>query len=172
MARPTTKEELLRAADEGIQAVWDRADELGEGARWEDPDDRDHCVRDVVAHLREWQRMMLTWYRDGMAGHAPDMPAPGHTWRTLPMLNAEIWARYQDTTDQEVRQGLAETHAQLRAIVVSHTEAELFEKQHYPWTGSTSLASYLVSATSSHYSWATTKLSRRRVVASASRLGP
>ncbi|SDD11945.1 hypothetical protein SAMN05216410_2880 [Sanguibacter gelidistatuariae] len=163
MVRPTTKEELLRASDDGLQAVWDGAAELGEGARWDDPDDRDHSVRDVVGHLREWQRMMLGWYDDGMAGRAPVMPAPGHTWRTTPALNAEIWVRYQDTTELEVREGLAETHARLRAIIMSHTEDELFEKTRYPWTGSTSLGSYVVSATSSHYAWAATKLRRRRV---------
>lgn len=161
MARPTTRDELLRASDDGLQAVWDRAAALPAGSRWEDPDDRDRCVRDVVAHLREWQRMMLTWYDDGMAGRTPVMPAPGHTWRTLPVLNAQIWARYQDTTEQEVRDGLAETHARLRAIITSHTDDELFVKKCYPWTGSTSLGSYLVSATSSHYAWAETKLRRR-----------
>ena len=161
MTRPITKDELLRAMDEGLQAVRDSAAQISDGARWQDPDDRDHCVRDVVAHLREWQRMMLTWYDAGMAGRTPVMPAPGHTWRTLPALNAEIWARYQDTTELEVREGLAETHARLRAIICSHTEDELFEAQHYPWTGSTSLGSYLVSATSSHYAWAVTTLRRR-----------
>lgn len=162
MSRPTTKDELLRASEDGLQAVWDLAAELPEGTWWDEPDDRDHCVRDVVAHLREWQRMMLTWYTDGMAGRTPAIPAPGHTWRTLPALNAEIWARYQDTTEQEVREGLTETHARLRAIICSHTDDELFEKKHYPWTGSTSLGSYLVSATSSHYAWAVTRLRRQR----------
>lgn len=161
MVRPTTKDELLRASDDGLQAVWESAAKFPDGTRWEDPDGRDRCVRDVVAHLREWQRMMLTWYDDGMAGRRPVMPAPGYTWKTLPVLNAAIWARYQDTTELEVREGLAQTHARLRWIIASHTDAELFDKQHYPWTGSTSLGSYLVSATSSHYAWAVTALRRR-----------
>ena len=162
MTRPITKDELLRAIDEGLQDVWETAAQIPDGTRWEDPDDRDHCVRDVVAHLREWQRMMLTWYDDGMGGRTPVMPAPGHTWQTLPALNAEIWTRYQETTELEDREGLAETHARLRAIIASHTDAELFDTQHYPWTGSASLGSYLVSATSSHYAWAATKLRRQR----------
>lgn len=39
-------------------------------------------------------------------------------------------------------------------IIEKHTDEELFTKKKYKWTGSTSLGSYLISATSSHYDWA------------------
>ena len=41
-------------------------------------------------------------------------------------------------------------------------DEELFTKKKYHWTGSTSLGSYLVSATSSHYDWAL-KLIRKSI---------
>jgi hypothetical protein len=37
------------------------------------------------------------------------------------------------------------------SIIEKHTDEELFTKKKYKWTGSTSLGSYLISATSSHY---------------------
>ena len=40
------------------------------------------------------------------------------------------------------------------SIIEKHTEEELFTKKKYKWTSSTSLGSYLISATSSHYDWA------------------
>lgn len=39
----------------------------------------------------------------------------------------------------------------VREIIKALTNTELFEKKHFPWTGSTSLGTYVVSATSSHY---------------------
>jgi hypothetical protein len=39
-------------------------------------------------------------------------------------------------------------------IIEKHSDHELFTKKLYKWTGSTSLGSYLVSNTSSHYTWA------------------
>ncbi|MEM7107806.1 MAG: ClbS/DfsB family four-helix bundle protein [Bacteroidota bacterium] len=39
-------------------------------------------------------------------------------------------------------------------MIEEHSEEELFEKKRYKWTGTTSLAAYLISATSSHYDWA------------------
>jgi hypothetical protein len=39
-------------------------------------------------------------------------------------------------------------------MIEKHTDEELFEKKKYPWTGSTSLGAYFISATCSHYLWA------------------
>jgi len=36
-------------------------------------------VRDVVAHLNEWHLFIMRWYKDGMQGKKPDMPAAGYT---------------------------------------------------------------------------------------------
>jgi hypothetical protein len=44
------------------------------------------------------------------------------------------------------------------ALITAHTDAELFTKKHYNWTGTTSLGAYFISATSSHYDWAMKKL--------------
>jgi hypothetical protein len=44
----------------------------------------------------------------------------------------------------------------------THSDEELFEKKRYQWTGTTSLGSYLVSATSSHYEWALKLIKRAR----------
>jgi len=39
------------------------------------------------------------------------------------------------------------------AIIEIHNDDELFTKKKYNWTGTTSLGSYFISATSSHYDW-------------------
>jgi hypothetical protein len=44
------------------------------------------------------------------------------------------------------------------SLIEAHTDAELFTKKLYPWTGTTSLGAYLISSTSSHYDWAMKKL--------------
>jgi len=123
---------------------------------------RDKNVRDVFAHLYEWQLMMLTWYKIGMAGSKPDMPAKGFTWKTTPELNAVIWGKHQKTSMKQAQKKLTTSHEALQQIIASHTNDELFTKRRYPWTGTTSLGSYLVSATSSHYDWAL-KILRRYV---------
>ncbi|MDR1213109.1 MAG: ClbS/DfsB family four-helix bundle protein, partial [Propionibacteriaceae bacterium] len=43
-----------------------------------------------------------------------------------------------------------------------HTNDELFSRGVYPWTKSTTLGAYFVSATSSHYDWAMKKLRKHK----------
>ena len=162
MPRPTTKAELLAASTashETLTRLLDSAppDVLEAEFAFED---RDRCVRDVLGHLHEWHLMMLGWYRVGMGGERPAIPAAGHSWRTLPALNAEIWARCQERDLATTRAVLEESQAQVLALVAAHTDEELFTKRRYPWTGTTSLAAYLVSATCSHDEWAIRKLRR------------
>lgn len=111
-------------------------------------------IRDVLAHLHHWHLMMLDWYTIGMKGQKPEMPAKGYTWKTTSDLNHEIHKKYQDVDLHIVRSDLNTSFESLQELIKKHSNNELFEKKRYPWTGSTSLGAYLVSATSSHYDWA------------------
>jgi hypothetical protein len=124
-------------------------------------EDRDRNVRDVLGHLHEWHKLFETWYREGMSGRQPEIPAPGYTWRTLPALNRDIiWKACQGRGLQDTRSALERSHRRIHKLIEAHTDDELFTKKRYPWTGSTSLGAYLISATSSHYDWALAKLRR------------
>lgn len=162
MPRPTTRQALLDAGAESRR----RLDELLASLP---PDaltatfgfeDRDRCVRDVLGHLDAWNEMMLGWYTEGMAGRRPAIPAEGHTWRTLPALNATIWQHVQRVDLASTRTRLDASRERVRALVVAHTDDELFTKRRYAWTGTTSLGAYLVSCTSSHDEWAIKKIRR------------
>lgn len=111
-------------------------------------------IRDVLAHLDHWHRMLLEWYKVGMGGEKPEMPAPGHSWKTVPQLNVEINEKYKDVDIETVRASFFESYQMVHECIVSHTDDELFTKKKYKWTGSTSMGSYFISATYSHYQWA------------------
>lgn len=164
MPRPTTRDELLTASEGRYQALLALVDGLPPDALRREFafEDRDRQVRDVLGHLHAWHLMMFRWYEEGMAGGRPAIPAPGYTWSTLPALNAEIWQRCQGVDLLTTRADLDRSHGRMQELIRSHTDAELFTKKLYPWTGSTSLGAYLVSATSSHYDWAAKKIRRHR----------
>ncbi len=117
-------------------------------------------IRDVLAHLHHWHLLMLGWYKEGMNGNKPEMPAKGHTWKTTPELNKEIQIMYNSTPLSKVKKMLQESFNEIQMIITAHTDSELFEKKKYEWTGTTSLGAYLVSATSSHYEWALKLISK------------
>jgi len=156
MSRPQDKTQLLTLS----QAVYDRlvqqVQELPEAKRQQPFPDMymNRNVRDVLAHLHHWHLLFLDWYREGMAGRKPVMPSEGYTWKTVPDLNRAIRDQYSHFSLDEILALLHDSYRSVQLIIMKHSNDELFEKKHYSWTGSTSLGSYLVSASSSHYEWA------------------
>ncbi len=156
MSRPKTKEELLRLSTDNYVKLMTTINLLPKNElQKEFPlGYLNRNLRDVLAHLHHWHLMFLEWYAHGMTGAKPDMPAKGYTWKTVPDLNKKIQDSYTDVSLTEVKKVLDESFNTLQKLIKNHSEKELFEKKKYPWTGSTSLAAYIISATSSHYDWA------------------
>lgn len=96
MSRPTTKPDLIEAANERFSKLWSLIDTMTEEEQnslflFED---RDKNLRDILVHLYEWHQMVNRWHRIGtIEGGIPEVPGKGYTWRTLPDLNLEIWKK-------------------------------------------------------------------------------
>jgi len=161
MPRPKNKDELLELSNSNFNNMleliesFDKDEIINGKIPFED---RDKNIRDILTHLHQWHLMMLDWYKVGMSGEKPDMPAKGYTWKTIVALNQEIWKKYQTTNYEESLKMIKKSFLDIQVLINKHTDNELFEKKKYKWTGTTSLGSYLVSATSSHYDWAMKKL--------------
>lgn len=164
MPRPKTKIELLTQSKNNyeklIQLISSYSkDELNQ----EFPEGTlNRNIKDVLLHLHEWHLLMLEWYKVGMRGDKPEMPEKGYTWKTLPKLNLEIWKRNKNVEPQVAKKLLDRSYKLTQEMIKKHSEEELFTKNKYKWTGSTSLGEYLISNTSSHYNWAF-KLIRRSI---------
>lgn len=80
MARPATKEDLLKYSPVGYKKT-DYIDSLPDEEKYVEfpKGTMNRNIRDVLAHLHQWHRVMLAWYRVGMEGEQPDMPAKGYT---------------------------------------------------------------------------------------------
>lgn len=170
MSRPTSTNELIRLAATRFEKLCTLCDSMStheraisfdfsnEANRKEAHWQRDKNVRDVLAHLYEWHQLLLTWVKDNRSGLSrPFLPSP-HTWRTYGKLNDQFWRQHQSTAPGEAEQLVRSSHEQVMALIKSFSDAELFEKGRFDWTGKTTLGSYCTSATSSHYEWAMKKI--------------
>ncbi|MDO5747459.1 MAG: ClbS/DfsB family four-helix bundle protein [Actinomycetaceae bacterium] len=170
MARPQTKDELIAAANTQCEKLKELLESLppeereadfplalaeGEaGAHWR----RDKNCKDVIVHLYEWQQLWLNWVNANMDGEdRPFLPSP-YTWKNYAGMNEEFTAKHQNTTYCEALELLETSHEEILAIVQILSNEELFTKKYFSFTGTTSLGSYTVSATSSHYDWAIKKI--------------
>ena len=156
MPRPQSKKELLKESQLSYEKLSQLIDSLSkEQLKKEFPKGTlNRNIRDVITHLHHWHLLMLDWYKVGMSGEKPFMPAKGYTWKTLPDFNKEVWKKYQKTSLTKAIKLLDKSFAEVRDLTKSHTNKELFEKKKYQWTGSTSLGQYLISNSVSHYNWA------------------
>ena len=163
MARPKSKDELLEAANLEFSNLWKLIDSMTKEEQTSIFlfEDRDKNLRDVLAHLYEWRIMLENWHRIGtIEGGIPQVPGEGYTWKTLPDLNMKIWEKYQDTPLSEAKKLLKESHLRIIDLIKSLTNEELFDKKVYKWTKTTTLGSYFVSGTSSHYTWGMNKIKK------------
>lgn len=175
MARPTTKAELLEAAEAKWDKLWTTIESLGQEALNHEFDfsdepqkkeahwTRDKNLRDVLIHLYEWHRLLLNWVetnqkdRKANGQGTPFLPER-YNWKTYGDMNVEFWKKHQSTAQDEAEGLVKESHAQVLELIGRFTNEELFAKKHFAWTGTTTLGSYCVSATASHYDWALRKL--------------
>ncbi|MDO4260035.1 MAG: ClbS/DfsB family four-helix bundle protein [Actinomycetaceae bacterium] len=169
MPRPLSKDELLQAATmqyaklcaliEGMtleeqESLFDFAGDNKKEAHWV----RDTCLRDVLVHLYEWHNLLVEWINSNRNGvERPFLPSP-YNWKTYGALNDEFCLCHRDTALGQAKRLLESSHAEVMGLIDSFTNSELFEKGQFSWTGTTTLGSYCVSATSSHYDWAIKKI--------------
>lgn len=174
MSRPATKAELLAAAAGNYEKLTSLISALsekelktpydfsGDGKRKEAHWKRDKNLRDILIHLYEWHRLLLDWVRSHQRGEAkPFIPAP-YNWKTYGEMNVAFWKKHQSTPPEEARRLLQSSHAEVMALADSFSDGELFSKGVFPWVGGSTLGSYFVSVTSSHYDWAMKKLKAHR----------
>jgi hypothetical protein len=158
MPRPTNKKELLELSELNFNKLLDFINSIPEEYKnkiYENDElnDRDKTISDVICHLHEWHLMMENWYKIGMSGKKPAIPAEDVTWQTLPVLNHRIYEKYKGRELKKAIIMFMKSHKDIMALIEKHNDEELFTKKKYPWTGTTSLGAYLISATSSHYDW-------------------
>lgn len=174
MGRPTTKSDLISASaekydemnaliasltEEELSTPFDFSrDVRKKEAHW----GRDKNVRDILVHLYEWHQLLLGWVRANRQGEDRKFLPGAFNWRTYGAMNVEFWKKHQNTTLEEAKKMLSQSHQEVMELAETFTNEELFSKDYYSWVGKSALGSYFVSSTSSHYQWAIKKLKAHR----------
>lgn len=171
MARPTTKHDLIVAGNEKYQKLMELVNSIPEEAlhglfafdienqkeaHWK----RDKNMRDVLIHLHEWHNLLLHWVDSNQKGIDKQFLKEGYNWKTYGEMNIEIWQSHQQTSYENSLILLEKSHTEILDLVETFSNDELFSKGVFKWVGGTTLGSYFVSASASHYDWAIKKLKK------------
>ena len=129
-----------------------------------DFEDRDKCVRDVLAHLYEWHLLLINFIQKNLNGERTAFLPQPYNWKTYLQMNVRIWRRHQDTPLCEAKTLLAQTHEKVMQLTAYFSDEELFARGHFDFTGKPNLAAYVTGSTSSHYDWAIKKIKSTKEV--------
>jgi hypothetical protein len=172
MARAKTKKDLfeqsqgnfdkllnfIKEMDDDIKASkFDFKDvDTLKGDHWK----RDQNISDVLTHIYAWHQLLISWVNKNVrAIKTPFIPLP-YTFKTYGQLNMKYNEKYKNTALDEAIKMVKMSHLEVMHIIKSFTDEILFTPAYFTWTGTTSLGSYCVSATASHYDWAFKKLEK------------
>lgn len=178
MARPQNKADLLKAAEDNFNTLKEFCDSMSDAEKNTEFDfssdaskkeahwGRDKNLRDILVHLYEWLVLMEKFVANNQgciqkSGAISFIPAP-YSFKTYGQMNIEIWKNHQKTSLESAWELLETKHKKVISLIEGFSNEELFTKAFFCWTGTSSLGSYFVSSTSSHYDWALKKLKAHR----------
>lgn len=151
MARPRNREDLLKAGQENFEKLCGlvdsmtekelntpfdfSADEKKKEAHWK----RDKNIRDVLIHLYEWHQLLIHFVDENMAGRETAFLPKLYTWKTYGAMNQFFFDKHQNTSLEDARKMLGESHREVMKRAEGFSNEQLFVEKAFPAVGGTVL---------------------------------
>jgi hypothetical protein len=154
MPKPQNKAELYEAIDQERARLNTALEPLREAEMCQPGACGDWSVKDILAHLVDWEQRGLAWYRAGLQGEVPKLPDENYNWHQTPELNHAIYLKYKDFSLDDILKLYEESFKETMVALDGMIEEEMFSPRAYQWTGTHTLATFVNANTAAHYRWA------------------
>jgi hypothetical protein len=114
-------------------------------------------VKDVLAHLADWEAHMPVWMEATRRGEAVAEIESGLNWKQFNEFNQRIYARHRDQSLEEVLDYFHTIHEQFMTMVEAMPEDEMLARGRYKFIGTGAVYNWL-GAYANHDRWAKTKI--------------
>jgi hypothetical protein len=150
MPRPQTKQELILTGNEQFKKLLEMIASMSDKEQnapfnfdstmgKEAHRKRDKNIRDVLVHLYEWHQLLLNWVTANQNGKKqPFLPEP-YNRKTYGDMNGEFRKKHQNTPYEKAKEILKESHNKVMKLIETFSNDELFTKNHFAWTGGSTL---------------------------------
>lgn len=109
-------------------------------------------IKDVLAHLAEWESRMSGWVEAARRGKEVQVPDANYTWKQLHLFNEFIYQKHRDRSLEDVLVYFRETHEQFMEWVLAQPEEELMACGRYAFLGKGCIYDWL-NAYAAHDMW-------------------
>lgn len=114
-------------------------------------------LKDVLAHLADWEAHMPAWVEAARAGDPVSEVENGLSWKQLDEFNQRIYQRHKDQSLEEVVAYFRDTHRHFMEWVEQLPDEELLGRGRYRFIGKGAVYDWL-SIYAGHDRWAKTHL--------------
>jgi hypothetical protein len=130
---PKTKQEVLDLIQDGWQLLEATLGKLSDAQKRAAGLDGERSVKDILAHITAWERLMLQWLKESYAGLTPQRPAPGMTWDDLDRLNEQIYLENKERGLAEIQAAYKSAYSHCVQAVQEMAEDDLFDGNRFAW---------------------------------------
>lgn len=108
-------------------------------------------IKDILAHIVSWERLMVQWLEATMRGEVPVMLPPGLTWDDLDTWNDQMYEENKDLSVEEARSIFDSSYQIAFEKVTQFSEDDLVDPQRFEWRNGRPLAVIVAANTYWHY---------------------
>jgi hypothetical protein len=90
-------------------------------------------VKDILAHITDWEGRMVWWIAESLRGDVPQRPAPGMTWDDLDRLNEQTYLLNRDRKLGDVLADFHRSYERAFDVVEALTEEDLIDPRRFAW---------------------------------------
>ncbi|MFW9788672.1 MAG: ClbS/DfsB family four-helix bundle protein [Candidatus Thorarchaeota archaeon] len=158
MKRKLTKEKIIERVHTERRRLEKNLASLSDDDMLESGVIGEWSVKDIMAHLFDWEQRFLGWYEAGLRGEVPETPAPGLKWSQLRILNQQVFEKHRDRKLEEVKTEFQSSFAHVLDTIDEIPEDDIFEIGRYRWTGRGNIGGFILANTANHYRWAKSRI--------------
>jgi len=108
-------------------------------------------VKDIMAHITDWERRMVGWIEESLRDEVPQRPAPGMSWDDLDRLNEQTYLLNKDRALSAVLADSHHSYERALQVVEALTEEDLVDPGRFDWRGGDPMWHMVAANTWEHY---------------------
>jgi hypothetical protein len=122
--------ELIQSERQALESV---LAELSEEQMSQPGVENSWSVKDILAHITDWESRMVQWIAESLRGEVPQRPAPGMTWDDLDRLNEQTYLLNKDRKLGDVLADFHRSYERAFDVVEALTEEDLIDPRRFAW---------------------------------------
>lgn len=133
MKEIASKQEMLDLIHSEWDALKAMLDPVGPGRMIRSGVESSWSVKDILAHISAWEKLMIQWLEESLRDETPQRPSPGESWDDLDHFNEQLYQDNKDKKLDDVLQEFAEVHQKAVNIIEAMEESDLLDPDRFAW---------------------------------------